>query len=118
MPLDMVTQNGIPLEIELEWARILKNQSNPLKLDDTVLEVTLKVAPPKKFAGGRHLGRYLVPITNIVFRPKDQPRDKSNDVNHVAGLSNRFELMGYDKGAQPMMGTMASCGNFVVNGFA
>ena len=118
MPLDMVTRNGIPLEIELEWARIIKNQPNPLKLDDTVLEVTLKVVPPKKFAGGRHLGRYLVPTTNIVFRPKDQPRDKSNDVNHVTGLSNRFELMGYDKGAQPMMGTMASGGNFVVNGFA
>ena len=78
MALTLVKQtarNGIPLETELEWVRIIKNQPNPLKLDDTLLGVTWKLAPPKKFAGSRHLGRYLVPMTNIVFRPKDQPRD-------------------------------------------
>jgi hypothetical protein len=97
----------VPLQTVAEWDRIRKGQLNPLNLDESILEITLKLAPPKEFKGGCHLGRHLVPLTLIQFDPADQPRDKSNDVNHVANLTNRFELMGYAKDAQPMMGTFA-----------
>ena len=118
MPLDVLFRNGVPLQTVSEWDRIRNGQFNPLNLDETVLQTTLKLAPPKEFKNGRHLGRYFVPLKLILFRPEDQPRDKSNDVNHVDSLENRFELMGYAKDAQPMMGTMASGGDHVINGFA
>ena len=118
MPLDVVYRNGVSLQTVAEWDRIRNGQLNPLNLDESVLEVSLKLAPPKKFKGGRHLGRYLIPLNLMEFDPADQPRDKTNDVNHVTDLTNRFELMGYAKDAQPMMGTMASGSDHVVKGFA
>ena len=118
MPLDAVFRNGVSLQTVAEWDRIRKGQLNPLNLDESVLEVSLELAPPKKFKGGRHLGRYLVPLGSIRFNPADQPRDKTNDVNHVTDLTHRFELMGYAKDAQPMMGTMAAGSEFIVEGFA
>ena len=111
-------RNCVPLQTVAEWDRIRNGQLNPLNLDQSVLEVSSKLAPPKKFKGGRYLGRYLVPLTSIRFDPADQPRDKTNDVNHVTDLTNRFELMGYAKDAQPMMGTMAAGSKFVVEGFS
>ena len=122
MPLDVVYRNayrnGVSLQAIAEWERIRNGQPNPLNLDESVLEVSLELAEPKKFKGGHYLGRHLVPLELIVFNPEDQPRDKSNDVNHVTDLTNRYELMGYAKDAQPMMGTMASGSDHVVDGFA
>tara|TARA_B100000780_G_C21073513_1_gene432046 strand:+ start:143 stop:1351 length:1209 start_codon:yes stop_codon:yes gene_type:complete len=119
MPLDgHIRQMTIPLEVQLEWTRSIKNQNNPLNLDDVILDKTNNIIPPRNFKGGRHLGRYLVPMTNVVFDPEDQPRDKSNDVNHIDGLAQRYEIMGYAIDAQPMMGTMANGGSFTVKGFA
>ena len=65
MPLDVIFRNGVSLQTVAEWDRISKGQLNPLNLDESVLEVSLKLAPPKKFKGGRHLGRYLVPLGSI-----------------------------------------------------
>ena len=118
MPFDTIARNGVPLQTVAEWYRIRNGQFNPLNLDETVLLDTLELVPPKEFEGGHWLGRYLVPLELIVFNPEDQPRDKSNDVNHVTDLTNRYELMGYAKDAQPMMGTMASGSDHVVVGFA
>ena len=118
MPLDVIYRNRVSLQTIAEWDRIRKGQLNPLKLDESVLEVSLKLALPKEFKGGRHLGRYLVPLQFIKFNQADQPRDKTNDVNHVTDLTHRFELMGYAKDAQPMMGTMAAGSEFIVDGFA
>ena len=114
----MRVKKQIPLQTVAEWDRIRKGQPNPLILNEEVLEVSLKLAPPKKFKGGFHLGRYLVPLTSIKFNGANQPRDKTNDVNHVTDLTHRFELMGYAKDAQPMMGTMADGSEIVVDGFA
>ena len=118
MPFDGNHRNCVPLQTVAEWDRIRKGQLNPLNLDESVLEVSSKLAPPKKFKGGRYLGRYLVPLGSIKFNPSDQPRDKTNDVNHVTDLTNRFELMGYAKDALPMMGTMAAGSEIMVEGFA
>lgn len=114
----MVTRNSVPIQTVAEWDRIRNGQLNPLNLDESVLEISLKLAPPKKFKGGRHLGRYLVPLSSVKFNAADQPRDKTNDVNHVTDLTNRYELMGYAKDAQPMMGTMSAGSEVVVDGFA
>ena len=57
-------------------------------------------------------------MTNAIFDPEDQPRDKESDVNHIDGLAQRFEIMGYAIDAQPMMGTMATGGSFIVKGLA
>ena len=118
MPFDGNHRNCVPLQTVAEWDRIRNGQLNPLNLDQSVLEVSSKLAPPKKFKGGRLLGRYLVPLGSIKFNPSDQPRDKTNDVNHVTDLTHRFELMGYAKDAQPMMGTMATGSEIMVEGFA
>jgi len=114
---DMHMNHKVPLEVEMEWNRLNKNQPNPLNLDEDTISVSLELAPPKEFKGGRHLGRYLVPVGQINFADEDQPRDKSNDVNHLDNLGNRFELMGYAKDAQPMMGTLSD-NPLIVNGFA
>ena len=60
MPFDGNHRNCVPLQTVAEWDRIRKGQLNPLNLDESVLEVSSKLAPPKKFKGGYHLGRYLV----------------------------------------------------------
>ena len=114
---DMNMNHKVPLEVEMEWNRLNKNQPNPLNLDEDTISVSLKLAPPREFKGGRHLGRYLVPMSQINFADEDQPRDKSNDTNHVDNLGNRFELMGYAKDAQPMMGTLSD-NPLIVSGFA
>ena len=110
----------VPLEVRLKWEEMIKGKPNKLNLSEDLIQVTLDKdkAPAMKFKGGRWLGRYLVPLTNIVFNPKDQPRDKKNDVNHVDDLSNLYELIGYDKKALPMMGTLSEGNPTVVDGFA
>ena len=118
MPLDVVYRNGVSLQTVAEWDRIRNGQLNPLNLDESVLEVSLKLAQPKKFKGGHHLGRYLIPLSLVTFDQAAQPRDKTNDVNHVTDLTNRYELMGYAVDAQPMMGTMTAGSECLVEGFA
>ena len=87
MPLDG-NHRRVALQTVAEWDRIRKGQLNPLNLDEDVVELTLQLTPPKKFKGGCYLGRYLVPLGSIEFNPEDQPRDKTNDVNHVTNLTN------------------------------
>ena len=118
MPIDMVTRNSVPLQTVAEWDRIRNGELNPLNLNETVLELSLKLAPHKEFKGGHHLGRYLIPFGCMTFDEGKQSRDKSNDVNHVQSIVNRYELMGYAKDAQPMMGTLQSGSDTQVNGFA
>ena len=108
----------VPLETIAEWDRIRNGLSNPLNLTEETVEKSLKLAPPKDFSGGTWLGRYLIPMSCMSFDESKQPRDKSNDPNHVTDLSNRFELMGYALDAQPMMGTMQSGSVTQVDGFA
>ena len=63
----------VPLEVQLKWKEMIKGIPNKLNLSEDLIQVTLDKdkAPAMKFKGGRWLGRYLVPLTNIVFNPKD-----------------------------------------------
>ena len=38
--------------------------------------------------------------------PEEQPRDKSNDKDHVNDLLNSYEVQGYLIGAHPPMGSV------------
>ena len=118
MPLDMATRNSVPLQTVAEWDRIRNGQLNPLNLDESVLEKSLELAPPVEFTGGHHLGRHLVPFSQVSFDEEKQSRDKSTDTNHVDSIVNRYELMSYALDAQPMMGTLQSGNNLLVDGFA
>jgi len=108
----------VPLAIHVEWNRINLNQPNPLKLDDDVIYESLDLAPPLEFKGGTFLGRHLVPSSSQSFDIDDQPRDKSFDPNHVDGLTNKFTLKGYNKEAQPPMGTISEGNKHTVDMFA
>ena len=117
MPLDG-SNKVVPLATQTEWDRINLNQPNPLKLDEQVIQESLKLAPPLVFEGGTWLGRHLVPSTSQSFDIDDQPRDKSFDPNHVDGLVNKFTLKGYDKKAQPPIGTISKGNKFNLDMFA
>ena len=118
MPLDGNTRYSVPLQTVAEWDRIRNGQFNPLNLDESVLEKSLELAPPVEFTGGHHLGRHLVPFSQVSFDEEKQSRDKSTDTNHVDSIVNRYELMSYALDAQPMMGTLQSGNNLLVDGFA
>jgi len=120
MPLDMVYRNStsVPLQTVAEWDRIRNGLTNPLNLDESILDKSLELAPPVEFTGGRHLGRHLVPFSQVSFDEDAQSRDKSKDINHVGTIVNRYELMSYALDAQPMMGTLQSGNSLLVDGFA
>ena len=122
MPLDTIARNCVPLQTVAEWDRIRKGLdnplNNPLNLDESILKKSLELAPPVEFTGGHHLGRYLIPFSQVSFDEDAQSRDKSTDTNHVDSIVNRYELMSYALDAQPMMGTLQSGNILLVDGFA
>ena len=118
MPFDGNHRNCVPLQTVAEWDRIRNGQFNPLNLDESILDKSLELAPPVEFTGGHHLGRHLVPFSQVSFDEDAQSRDKSTDTNHVDSIVNRYELMSYALDAQPMMGTLQSGNNLLVDGFA
>ena len=118
MPFDGNHRNCVPLQTVTEWDRIRNGLTNPLNLDESILDKSLELAPPVEFTGGHHLGRHLVPFSQVSFDEDAQSRDKSTDTNHVDSIVNRYELMSYALDAQPMMGTLQSGNNLLVDGFA
>jgi len=118
MPFDGNHRNCVPLQTVAEWDRIRNGLANPLNLDESILEKSLELAPPVEFTGGHHLGRHLVPFSQVSFDEDKQSRDKQTDTNHVDSIVNRYELMSYALDAQPMMGTLHSGNNLLVDGFA
>ena len=79
----------------MAWRNVAKTCSNPLGLTDKTVQDSLEACPPSVYEGGTWLGRYLIPDTFVRYNPEDQPRDKSNDPNHVNELANGFEVDGY-----------------------
>ena len=80
----------------MAWAKIALKCANPLGLTEETLEETKEFAPPKVFKGGKYLGRYLVPDEFVRYDEKEQPRDKTNDPEHVNSLINSFTVNGYN----------------------
>jgi len=118
MPFDGNHRNCVPLQTVAEWDRLRNGLTNPLNLDESILDKSLELAPPVEFTGGHHLGRHLVPFSQVSFDEDKQSRDKQTDTNHVDSIVNRYELMSYALDAQPMMGTLHSGNNLLVDGFA
>lgn len=94
-------QQMVPVSTEMAWAKIAKTCSNPFGLTDETVEESLKVCPPIQYKGGTFLGRYIIPDTFVRYNPEEQPRDKSNDVDHVNDLVNSYEVQGYMIQANP-----------------
>ena len=110
------TQTSVSdVETQMEWrlraAACTETEGNPFKLDDTVLDKTLKSAPPlhktemwKKGIPDNvwtYHGRYLIHDTFLRYDNAEQPREKSNEVDQVNELVNDFEVYGYREDAQP-----------------
>ena len=95
-----ITQ-GVSIDTENAWSKILTTSANPLGLTQEIVEESIKVCPPKEFKGGTWLGRYLVPDIFVRYNPEEQPRDKSNDSEHVNNLVNSFEVQQYLITSQP-----------------
>ena len=96
----------VPVSTEMAWAKISKTCANPLGLTDKTVQDSLKARPPVEFEGGTWLGRYLIPDTFVRYNPEDQPRDKSNDLDHVNNLTNSYEVHGYLLDAHPPIASM------------
>lgn len=92
---------NVPLSTQLTWGKISKNCRNPFKLTDNTVEESLKVCPPIKYEGGTFLGRYIIPDVFVRYNLEEQPRDKSNDADHVNDLVNSYEVQGYLINAHP-----------------
>ena len=98
---NMTTKNYIPLEVQLVWDKVAQTCSNPLGLTQETVEMSLGTSPPIEYDGATHLGRYLIPRQFIRYDVEEQPRDKSNDSDHVNNLVSNFEAIGYRFDAQP-----------------
>tara|TARA_B100001996_G_scaffold80999_1_gene59754 strand:+ start:329 stop:1498 length:1170 start_codon:yes stop_codon:yes gene_type:complete len=95
-----ITQ-GVSIDTENAWSKILTTSANPLGLTQEIVEESIKVCPPIEFKGGTWLGRFLVPDIFVRYNPEEQPRDKSNDSEHVNNLVNSFEVQQYLITSQP-----------------
>ena len=96
----------VPLSTEMAWAKIAKTCTNPFGLTDTTVQDSLESCPPIEYEGGTFLGRYIIPDTFVRYNPEDQPRDKSNDVNHVNDLWNNFDVDGYKIDVHPPIASL------------
>lgn len=96
----MKTKN-VSVETKSFWDKLLVRCNNPLQLDETVLQKSLKDCPPRPYEGARHLDRCLVPRSVLRYNPEEQPRDKNNDPDHVNKLENDFTVNDYDTNAEP-----------------
>ena len=94
-------QRMVPVSTEMAWAKIAKTCTNPFGLTDKTVQDSLEVCPPIQYRGGRFLGRYIIPDTFVRYNPEEQPRDKSNDADHVNDLVNSYEVQGYMISANP-----------------
>lgn len=91
----------VSVETIAEWAKALSICSNPLGLNETLLQKTLEECPPIEYRGATHLGRYLIPVAYVRYDAAQQPRDKNNDPDHVNDLVNNYETVGYRTDSQP-----------------
>jgi hypothetical protein len=91
----------IPSETQLVWDRMAQTCNNPLGLTEEILQQSLEVCPSHEYQGSEYIGRYLIPRSFVRYDQEEQPRDKSNDADHVNNLVNNFETIGYRLDAQP-----------------
>tara|TARA_X000000368_G_C22972374_1_gene686034 strand:- start:53 stop:1231 length:1179 start_codon:yes stop_codon:yes gene_type:complete len=100
----MQATNGVSVETELQWRKILKSCNNPLGLSEEMVYESLDLCPPQNFKGARHIGRYLIPRSVFRYNEEEQPRDKNNDPDHVNNLLNDYEVNGYNNSCPPPIG--------------
>jgi len=93
--------NSISVEVLATWDKVLLTCSNPLGLNEEILQKSLESAPPKDYPSATFIGRYIVPRQFVRYDEAEQPRDKNNDSEHVRNLTDNFETVGYRKDAQP-----------------
>ena len=96
-----IKERFVPVSTEMAWAKIAKTCTNPFGLTDETVNESLEVCPPVEYKGGKFLGRYLIPDAFVRYNPEEQPRDKSNDADHVNDLVNSYEVQGYLLNAHP-----------------
>ena len=96
-----IKERFVPVSTEMAWAKIAKTCTNPFGLTDKIVEDSLEICPPVEYKGGKFLGRYLIPDAFVRYNPEEQPRDKSNDADHVNDLVNSYEVQGYLLNAHP-----------------
>ena len=96
-----VTEKKVSLSTEMSWLKVAKTCANPLGLTDETVQESLKLCPPETYRGGTFLGRYIIPDSFVRYNPEEQPRDKSNDADHVNDLVNSYEVQGYLVSAHP-----------------
>lgn len=94
-------QNSVALSIQAVWDKAAQTCANPLGITEDMLQKSLEICPPVQYKGGRFLGRYIIPDTYVRYNPEEQPRDKSNIVEHVNDLANSYEVQGYLLSANP-----------------
>jgi hypothetical protein len=73
------------------WAKELNNAQNFLGLDDSSIEKTLELCPPKEYSGFYFLGRNFIPTTQVQHNPEEQSRDKEVDNDSQRALKHEFE---------------------------
>ena len=57
------------------------------------MEESLENCPPIEYEGGTFLGR---PDTFVRYNPEDQPRDKSNDIDHYHLMDAHPPIASFD----------------------
>ena len=97
-------------ETRIHWDAKLKTCNNVLGIDDDTLSESLIAAPPLHLTkrwqdtfGDNivYLGRHIIPNEYVIYEEEEQPRNKSNEDQHVQELINSYEQQGYRLQSQP-----------------
>jgi len=86
--------NNVDASIVALWDRVAATCANPLGITEEMVMESLEKCPPKEFRGGTFRGRYIIPRQFVRYNIEDQPRDKSNDQDHVNDLVNNYSVSG------------------------
>ena len=104
------TTQQVSGETQIAWDFKLKTCNNNFGIDENTLAESIVAAPPlhttKRWQdtfgdNAVYLGRYIVPNEFVLYNEEEQPRNKSNEDQHVQELINSYEQQGYRLQSQP-----------------
>ena len=106
----MTNAQQVSGQAQIVWDLKLKTCLNILGINEDTLQNSIDAAPPlhetKRWQdtfgdNAVYLGRFIIPDEYVLYNEEEQPRNKSNEDQHVQELINSYEQQGYRLQSQP-----------------
>tara|TARA_Y100001963_G_C6736430_1_gene426658 strand:+ start:243 stop:1484 length:1242 start_codon:yes stop_codon:yes gene_type:complete len=106
----MTNAQKVSGQAQIVWDLKLKTCLNILGINEDTLQKSIDAAPPlhetKRWQdtfgdNAVYLGRFIIPDEYVLYNEEEQPRNKSNEDQHVQELINSYEQQGYRSQSQP-----------------